>query len=173
MAFYYETLFSQLYAIIYLKEELMASNQLKYISDYNKEKYYSVLLRIPKKDGDIIEKITSVPSKNGYVLNLIKEDIRPSVLKLGEIKKILKSVLGSHGITKIYLFGSYARGDATSNSDVDILCDKGNVKTLIEQGELEDELENKLGKKVDLVFTTSYMPDYFRQQIEKDLIELC
>ena len=151
----------------------MASNQLKYISDYNKEKYYSVLLRIPKKDEDIIEKITSVSSKNGYVFNLIKEDIRPSFLKLGEIKKILKAVLGSHGITKIYLFGSYARGDATPSSDVDILCDKGDVKTLIEQGELEDELENKLGKKVDLVFTTSYMPDYFRQQIEKDLIELC
>lgn len=151
----------------------MASNQLKYISDYNKEKYYSVLLRIPKKDEDIIEKITSVSSKNGYVLNLIKEDIRPSVLKLGEIKKTLKAVLGSHGITKIYLFGSYARGDATPSSDVDILCDKGDVKTLIEQGELEEELEKRLGKKVDLVFTTSYMPDYFRQQIEKDLIELC
>lgn len=173
MAFYYGTLFFQLYAIIYLKEEVMASNQLKYISNYNKEKYYSVLLRIPKKDEDIIKKITSVSSKNGYVLNLIKEDIRPSVLKLSEIKKILKSVLGSHGITKIYLFGSYARGDATPSSDVDILCDKGDVKTLIEQGELEDELENKLGKKVDLVFTTSYMPDSFRQQMEADLIELC
>lgn len=152
---------------------VMASNQLKYISDYNKEKYYSVLLRIPKKDEDIIEKLTSVPSKNGYVLNLIKEDIRPSVLKLGEIKKILKSVLGNHGITKIYLFGSYARGDATPSSDIDILCDKGNIKTLIEQGELEDELENRLGKMVDLVFTTSYMPDSFRQQMEIDLIELC
>ena len=173
MAFYFGTLFFQLYAIIYLKEEVMASNQLKYISDYNKEKYYSVLLRIPKKDEAIIEKLTSVPSKNGYVLNLIKENIRPSVLKLSEIKKILKAVLGNHGITKIYLFGSYARGDATSSSDVDILCDKGDVKTLIEQGELEDELENKLGKKVDLVFTTSYMPDSFRQQMEADLIELC
>lgn len=151
----------------------MASNQLKYISDYNKEKYYSVLLRIPKKDEDIIEKLNSVPSKNGYVLNLIQEDIRPSVLKLGKIKKILKSVLGDHGITKIYLFGSYARGDATPSSDVDILCDKGDVKTLIEQGELEEELETGLGKKVDLVFTTSYMSDYFRQQMEADLIELC
>lgn len=151
----------------------MASNQLKYISDYNKEKYYSVLLRIPKKDEEIIEKLTSVPSKNGYVLDLIKEDIRPSVLKLCEIKKILKDVLGNHGITKIYLFGSYARGEATSSSDIDILCDKGNIKTFIEQGELEEELETRLGKKVDLVFTTSYMPEYFKQQIEKDLIELC
>lgn len=151
----------------------MTSNQLKYISDYNKEKYYSVLLRIPKKDEEIIEKLTSVPSKNGYVLDLIKEDIRPSVLKLCEIKKILKDVLGNHGITKIYLFGSYARGEATSSSDIDILCDKGNIITFIEQGELEDELENRLGKNVDLVFTTSFMPEYFRQQIEKDLIELC
>ena len=88
-----------------------------------------------------------MPPKNGYILNLIKEGIRPSVLKLGEIKKILKGVLGNHGITKIYLFGSYARGDANPSSDIDIQRDKGNIKTLIEQGELEDELKNSLGKR--------------------------
>ena len=44
---------------------------------------------------------------------------------------------------------------------------------MIEQGKLEEELEERLGKKVDLVFTTSYMDDYFKEQIEKDLIELC
>lgn len=143
----------------------------EYIAQYNKKSYYSLLLRIPKKEQDIIDKIETVPSKNGYVLNLIREDT--SVLKLCEIKRILKEVLGKYNIKRIFLFGSYARGEANKDSDVDILCDKGDISTLIQQGLVEEELEEKLGKKVDLIFTTSTMPDHFKTEIEKDLIELC
>ncbi len=151
----------------------MPTNKESYIASYNKKSYLPVLLRIPKKEKDLIKKLESAPSKNGYILGLIKDDVRPSVLKLSTIKSALKEVLGKHRISRIYLFGSYARGEATSESDVDILCDKGDISTLIEQGNLEEELEERLGKKVDLVFTTSYMDDYFKEQIEKDLIELC
>ena len=142
-------------------------------ASYNKKSYLPVLLRIPKKEKDLVTKLESVPSKNGYILSLIKDDVRPSILRLSTIKSVLKEVLGKHQIRKIYLFGSYARGEATSESDVDILCDKGDISTLIEQGKLEEELEERLGKKVDLIFTTSYMDGYFKEQIEKDLIELC
>ncbi len=151
----------------------MPTNKESYIASYNKKSYLPVLLRIPKKEKDLIAKLESVPSKNGYILGLIKDDVRPSVLKLSTIKSILKEVLGKHRISRIYLFGSYARGEATNESDVDILCDKGDISTLIEQGKLEEELEERLGKSVDLVFTTSYMDAYFKEQIEKDLIELC
>lgn len=142
-------------------------------ASYNKKSYLPVLLRIPKKEKDLVTKLESVPSKNGYILSLIKDDVRPSILRLSTIKSVLKEVLGKHQIRKIYLFGSYARGEATSESDVDILCDKGDISTLIEQGKLEEELEERLGKRVDLVFATSCMDDHFKEQIEKDLIELC
>lgn len=151
----------------------MPTNRESYIASYNKKSYFPVLLRIPKKEKDLVAKLKSAPSKNGYILGLIKSDVRPNVLKLSAIKRTLKEILGKHQIKKIYLFGSYARGEATNESDVDILCDKGDISTLIEQGKLEEELEERLGKKVDLVFTTSYMDDYFKEQIEKDLIELC
>ncbi len=151
----------------------MPTNKESYIASYNKKSYLPVLLRIPKKEKDLIAKLESAPSKNGYILGLIKDDVRPSVLRLSTIKSTLKEVLGKHRIGRIYLFGSYARGEATSESDVDILCDKGDISTLIEQGKLEEELEERLGKSVDLVFTTSYMDAYFKEQIEKDLIELC
>ena len=36
-----------------------------------------------------------------------------------------------------------------------------------------DELEAALGKKVDVVFIGSQMHDYFRQQLEEDMIKLC
>lgn len=151
----------------------MLATKESYIASYNKKTYLSVLLRIPKKEKDIITKLDNVSSKNGYILGLIKDDVHPSVLRISTIKSILKEVLGKHQIRKIYLFGSYARGEARNDSDVDILCEKGDISTLIEQGKLEEELEERLGKKVDLVFTTSYMDDYFKEQIEKDLIELC
>lgn len=155
------------------KEIVMPNSKESYIASYNKKTYLPILLRIPKKEKDIVSKLENVPSKNGYVLDLIKRDIHPNILKLSTIKSVLKEVLGKHNIEKIYLFGSYARGEADEESDVDILCGKGNISTLIEQGKLEEELEKRLGKSVDLLFTTSSMDDYFKEQIERDLIELC
>lgn len=143
----------------------------QYISEYNKKSYYSILLRIPRKEQGIIDKIETAPSKNGYVLNLIRDDA--SVLKLCDIKRILKEILGKYNVRRIFLFGSYARGEANRDSDVDILCDKGDISTLIEKGKAEEELEEALGKKVDLVFLTSSMPEFFKNEIERDLIELC
>ena len=118
----------------------MPSNKETYIASYNKKAYVPFLLRIPRGEEDIVSKLASVPSKNGYILSLIKNDIRPSVLRLSTIKRLLKEVLGKHQIRRIYLFGSYARGEAANESDVDILCDKGDISTLIEQGKLEEEL---------------------------------
>jgi predicted nucleotidyltransferase len=71
------------------------------------------------------------------------------------------------------LFGSYARGEANSNSDVDIYCEKWTIKTLIDQNILIEELETALNKKVDVIFNTSKMSDYFKEQIMDDLIKLC
>ena len=55
---------------------------------------------------------------------------------------------------------------------VDIYCNRGDIKTLIDLGMLEEELENALGKKADIVFDTSTMDEFFRENILKDLIEI-
>ncbi len=150
----------------------MSFKQNAYISKYNKDNYKMYQFRV-RKDDEIIEYLDNINMRNSYLVSLIKEDAFPNVLKLKDIKRILKKVLNEFDIKEIYLFGSYARGEANANSDVDILCDKGNVKTLIDQGILEDRLEAELGKKVDLVFISSKMDEYFRSQIEEDLIKLC
>lgn len=95
------------------------------------------------------------------------------IYKIKQIKDIIKPILNKYDIYKIYLFGSYARGEATKESNIDIFCEKGNIRTLIDQGKLEDKLESKLKKEVDLIFTSSTMDDFFRQEIEKDLIKIC
>ena len=96
-----------------------------------------------------------------------------NIYTINEIRRIIKPVLNKYGINDIYLFGSYARGVANFNSDIDIYCDVGNVNNLIDQGVLEDELEKVLNKKVDIIFSNSEINDYFKKQIMKDMVKLC
>lgn len=42
------------------------------------------------------------------------------IYSIEEIGKIIKPILLNHEITEIFLFGSYARAEATASSDVDI-----------------------------------------------------
>lgn len=151
----------------------MSFNQKKYISEYNKETYAMFPFRVRKDNVDIVNKLKTVPNKNKYIFDLIENDINPSVLTLKQIKTKIMPIMAKHNIHEVYLFGSYARGEATNKSDVDIFCESGDIKTLIDQGFLEDELEKALGKEVDIIFIGSMMDDYFKSQMEEDLIKLC
>ena len=148
----------------------MKFNQIKYINNYNKQNYKMYQFRV-KKDNPIIKTLDSIDNRNGYIISLLEKD--SNVLTIKQIKKTIKPILNKYGIKDIYLFGSYSRGEANANSDVDIYCDKGNIKTLMQQGELEDKLEKALKKDVDIVFKSSKMNDYFKKQIMEDLINLC
>ena len=150
----------------------MNIKQNEYIAKYNKDNYKMYQFRVKKEDR-IIEYLDNKEKRNSYIVSLIEKDAFSKVLKLKDIKRLIKPILFEYGIDDIYLFGSYARGEANSNSDVDILCEKGNIKNLIDQGILVDKLEEVLGKKVDLVFISSKMNDYFKSQIKEDLIKLC
>ena len=153
--------------------EIMAFNQKEYISNFNKNNYKMYQFRVKKTDVEIINYLENIDGRNNYIVSLINSDMNNSVYTLKEIKKIIKPILNKYGITEVYLFGSYARGEARNSSDIDIYCDKGNVRTLIDQGLLEEELEFALNKKVDIIFTTSYINDYFKNQIMEDMIKLC
>ena len=156
-----------------LRGDIMSFNQVKYISKFNKKNYKMYQFRVKKNDKELIDYLDKKENRNNYILSLINEDINKKVYSLKEIKRIIKPILNKYGISDIYLFGSYARGEAKSNSDIDIYCDKGNIKTLIDQGELEEELENALNKEVDIIFTTSILDEYFKEQIKADMIKLC
>lgn len=151
----------------------MVFNQNEYISNFNKNNYKMYQFRVKKSDDNIIKYLDNIENRNGYIVSLINTDLNKSIYTIKEIKTIIKPILNKYGITEIYLFGSYARGEAKESSDIDIYCNKGNVKTFINQGLLEDELEKALNKKVDIVFDSSYIDDYFKMKIIKDMIKLC
>ena len=146
--------------------------QTKYVAKYNKENYKMYQFRVKKNDEKLINKLENVKNRNGYIRDLILEDIDPEILTIKEIKRRIKPVLEKHGIDEVYLFGSYARGEANRKSDVDIYCSNGDVNTLTKEVAFIEELENALGKKVDVVTIGSQMHDFFRQQLDEDKIRI-
>jgi predicted nucleotidyltransferase len=92
-------------------------------------------------------------------------------LKLQDIKQKVADVARLHGIERVYLFGSYARGEASPKSDIDICIKKGKIRTLLDLSAFYLDLEEKLGKKIDIVTTDSIKGD-FKDKIETELVEI-
>jgi predicted nucleotidyltransferase len=72
---------------------------------------------------------------------------------------------------QVAIFGSYARGEQTDKSDLDILIDTDARFTLLDLIGIEQELTHLLSVKVDLVTKRSLSP-YFKSYIEKDLLSI-
>ena len=52
-------------------------NNLEYIAEYQKKNYKQVKINLNfESDKELIEKLESVPNKQGYIKNLIREDIK-------------------------------------------------------------------------------------------------
>ena len=152
----------------------MSFNQNDYIKEFNRNTYKMYQFRVRKDNKKLIRYLNNKEERNSYILSLIDKDMhKKKILSLKQIKDIIKPILNKYGINDIYLFGSYARGEADQNSDIDIYCEKGKIRTLFDQNSLEEELEKALKKKVDIVFDTSVMDSYFEQQLREDLIKLC
>jgi predicted nucleotidyltransferase len=86
--------------------------------------------------------------------------------KLQSLKDELKQ---QFGIEEIALFGSYARGEADEDSDVDIVILKAKERKLANRLNAIKMIENKLGKKVDMGYFDS-MKTFIQNRIQKDFL---
>ena len=86
---------------------------------------------------------------------------------VNEIKEKVTPVAKSFGVKSVSLFGSYARGNADAESDVDIYIEKGQIKNLIQYFMFVNELEKDLGCHVDVV-TTGIEDKDFLIKIQKE-----
>lgn len=93
------------------------------------------------------------------------------MLTVKEIKRVVTKVGKKYGIKSAYLFGSYAKNSANENSDVDLIIDRGAVRTYKDYIHLCDELENDLGVDVDLLSVDGIKPRFF-ERIKNDRILL-
>lgn len=72
------------------------------------------------------------------------------IYNIEEIKLILKDILKNFAVKRAILFGSYARNNPTSNSDIDLVIDSEGQLLNIKFYGLLEELVEKLDKKIDL-----------------------
>ena len=76
-----------------------------------------------------------------------------------------------HGISRMCLFGSYARGEANDDSDVDLYVDKGKMTSLIKYMAFVYDLEDELQCHVDVV-TTGIKDKIFLDNIQNEGVVL-
>jgi predicted nucleotidyltransferase len=70
--------------------------------------------------------------------------------KIEEIKNKILPILKKYGVTRAGVFGSVVRGEETKESDIDILVEIEGRMSLLDFVGLKLELEEALGKKIDL-----------------------
>jgi len=83
----------------------------------------------------------------------------------------LKTMYKKHGISYLGLFGSYARGEEKPDSDVDLLIDFSETKSLFDLAEVKIQLEDTLNKKIDLALR-GRLKKILEPYIMKDLVTL-
>ena len=70
---------------------------------------------------------------------------------LQENREEILRIAAQHGASNVRFFGSVARGDATANSDVDVLVDLEPDRSLFDLGAFLEDLKLLLGCRVDVV----------------------
>ena len=83
------------------------------------------------------------------------------VYSVEEIKNIVMPIVKRYNIPAIFLFGSYARGEANENSDIDFLVDTTGtgLNSLLTLGALYCDLEEAFEKHIDLITVRSIMQE--------------
>ena len=85
-------------------------------------------------------------------------------------KEILK-LASEHGARNVRVFGSAARGEADGDSDIDFLVELEPDRTLFDLGALLMDLQDLLGRKVDVV-TDDSIYWLLRRRILKEAVSL-
>ncbi len=78
--------------------------------------------------------------------------------QIDEIKKTLIDVLRKHEVKKAALFGSIVRGEATEESDIDLLIEFEGRKSLLDLAGLKLDLQELLRRRVDVLTYKSLHP---------------
>jgi uncharacterized protein len=90
---------------------------------------------------------------------------------LREKRQQILEVARRHGVTTVRVFGSMARGDARPDSDVDLLVDVGANVTPWFPGGLIVDLEELLGRRVQVV-TVPGLDELVRRRILDEAVQL-
>lgn len=79
------------------------------------------------------------------------------VYSIEQIRDIVAPIARKYNMKAVYLFGSYARGEATEHSDIDLIIDTDGteIKSLLALAAVYCDMEEAFGKHIDLITLSS------------------
>ncbi len=102
------------------------------------------------------------------MLGLIHRRKAQGVMSLDDIAIKIAPVARRYGVPKVYVYGSYTRGEADADSDIDLCIESGRIQNYFELGHFETDLEDVLEKDVDI--TTTGASKKFIDSIRNDMV---
>lgn len=93
------------------------------------------------------------------------------MLEISTIRHAVQRVAQTYGLTRVTLFGSFARGEADDSSDVDLVVETSRPLGFA-RGAICNELEEELGRPVDIVFGAANLYPFVREAFEREGVTL-
>ena len=90
---------------------------------------------------------------------------------IDELRSIISPIAAEHGMKSVSLFGSYSKGNASADSDIDLKIEKGQLRTMFQICGFRLAVEDALKLPVDLITSESSDTD-FLDMIAKDEVLL-
>ena len=103
------------------------------------------------------------------------------IYSIEEIRQIVAPIAKKYNLKAVFLFGSYARGEADEKSDIDLIVDTAGtgIKGLFALGELYCAFEEAFQKGIDIITVSSleqsaHLPSekLFRENIKNERVSL-
>ena len=96
-----------------------------------------------------------------------------TILTIGDIQRIVKPLAEKYHISEVYIFGSYARSEATPSSDIDFLVFGGKDFRLTSVFAFAEELRMQIRKEIDVFEITEVNKDSaFYETIMKEKVKV-
>lgn len=89
---------------------------------------------------------------------------------IDELRRIIAPIASSHGVESVSLFGSYSKGNATADSDVDLKIEKGRLHTLFQLSGFRLAVENALRLPVEMITSDASDPGFLEMLRKEEVL---
>lgn len=102
---------------------------------------------------------------------MVEQTDNITIYTIQELRDIVVPFVEQRGFKWARLFGSYARGDASGTSDVDVLVDRGDARAIAVCG-LANHIYQATGKRADVFDINELEASPFRDSVLRDAVAL-
>ena len=92
------------------------------------------------------------------------------IYSVDEIKERIQPIAKNYGVNRVFLFGSYARGDASLESDIDLRIDCGMIPDLYDLAGFHMDLEDVFSKRVEVLTTEGLEKNFLLRIKDEELL---